>query len=225
MNDVLNAPIVAPADIEARSMAIIREELRQQGIVLDPVSEPVVVRVIHTSADFDYAKNLVLSDDAVRSGIEALGAGCAIVTDTNMARAGVSVRALEQLGGSCLCYMGDVTVRKVARERGVTRAVVSMERAAVEHPRAVYAIGNAPTALLELCRQIEEGLRPSLVIGVPVGFVNVVESKERAIEVCTAADVPFIVARGRKGGSTIAAAICNALLYIATDTLDPARRA
>ena len=120
--------------------------------------------------------------------------------------------------------MADADVAAEAKARGVTRAAVSMERALREYPHAVFAVGNAPTALLALADAIEAGARPALVVGVPVGFVNVVESKERAKAVCEACGVPAILAMGRKGGSTVAAAICNALLYTATGRLDPGSR-
>ncbi|MCR5826351.1 MAG: precorrin-8X methylmutase [Oscillospiraceae bacterium] len=212
-----------PADIERESMAIIERTLLERGVVLPSAHAAVVKRVIHTTADFDYAETLYFTEDAVRRGAAALHGGV-VVTDTNMALAGVNRRALETLGCRALCYMADAEVASLARARGVTRALVSMERALAEHPGAVLAIGNAPTALLALADAIEAGARPALVIGVPVGFVNVTESKERARAVCTASGVPAILAMGRKGGSTVAAAICNALAYTAAGMLDPAAR-
>ena len=177
---------------------------------LDPENELVIERVIHTSADFDYVQNLVFSDHAVQKGIEALRGGCDIVTDTQMARSGINKTILGKLGGEVHCFMSDEDVAAEAKERSVTRAVVAMERAAKLSKPCIFAIGNAPTALISLYEQIGAGLlKPALIIGVPVGFVNVVESKELII----ASDVPHIVARGRKGGSNVAAAICNALLY------------
>ena len=171
---------------------------------------PLFQRVIHTSADFDYLDNLFVSPDAVSSGRRALSSGATVVTDTNMAKSGISSHAMNLLGCNVVCRMADPDVAREAKERGVTRAVVSMERAARETPEAIFAIGNAPTALVELCRLIQAGqARPSLLIGVPVGFVNVVESKEMA----KALDVPRIIAMGRKGGSNVAAAIVNALAY------------
>ena len=214
---------IKPADIERESMAIIRRELAARGETPEDEVAPVVLRAIHTTADFDYAKALYFTKRAVPRGMAALHGGV-IVTDTNMARAGVSARALERLGCEAVCYMADEAVAAEARARGVTRAVVSMERALAEHPNAVLAIGNAPTALLTLADKIEAGARPALVIGVPVGFVNVVESKERAKAVCEASGVPAILAMGRKGGSTVAAAVCNALLYAAAGLLDPEQR-
>ena len=177
---------------------------------LDPENELVIKRVIHTSADFDYADNLVFSTHAVQKGIEALRGGCDIVTDTQMAKAGINKTILGKLGGEVHCFMSDPDVAAEAKERGITRAIVSMERAAKLSNPCIFAIGNAPTALVSLYEQIEAGkLHPALIIGVPVGFVNVVESKEMILST----KVPYIVARGRKGGSNVAAAICNALLY------------
>lgn len=197
-----------PMDIEKRSFEIITGLL--EGRVLDPENELVVKRVIHTTADFDYADNLCFSEHAVTGGIEALRGGCDIVTDTQMARAGINKTVLARLGGQVHCFMSDQDVAEEARDRGVTRAAVSMERAAGLGKPCVFAIGNAPTALLALHELIAAGkAKPALIIGVPVGFVNVVESKERIMT----AGVPYIVARGRKGGSNVAAAICNALLY------------
>ncbi|MDY4599693.1 MAG: precorrin-8X methylmutase, partial [Candidatus Faecousia sp.] len=170
----------------------------------------VIKRVIHTTADFDYVQNLVFSEHAVSKGIEALKNGCDIVTDTQMARAGINKTILSKLSGQVHCFMSDPDVAAEAKERGITRAIVSMERAAKLPKPCIFAIGNAPTALISLHEQIQAGkLNPALIIGVPVGFVNVVESKELII----ASDVPHIVARGRKGGSNVAAAICNAMLY------------
>ena len=201
--------IVKPMDIEKRSFEIITELLGDTPIPKE--NELVVKRVIHTSADFDYAKNLVFSQDAVAKGIEALKNGCDIVTDTQMAKAGINKTILGKLGGQVHCFMSDPDVATEAKERGITRAIVSMERAAALPKPCIFAIGNAPTALISIKEQMEKGqLHPALIIGVPVGFVNVVESKELIIESGLA---PYIVARGRKGGSNVAAAICNALLY------------
>ena len=214
---------IKPAEIERESMAIIERGLCARGIVLPAETSAVVKRVIHTTADFDYAETLRFSPDAVHRAIAALRGGT-IVTDSNMALAGISKPALRKLGCAAHCYMAEPFVAEAARERGLTRAVVSMDHAAALFPGAVYAVGNAPTALLRLAEHIERGLRPALVIGVPVGFVNVVESKERALAVCEAFGVPAILAMGRKGGSTVAAAICNALLYQAAELSDPESR-
>ena len=197
-----------PADIEKRSFAIITEELGGRTFP-DGIAE-VVKRVIHTSADFDYADNLCFSPDAVEQAKAALEAGATIVTDTNMALAGISKPTLAKLGGKAVCLMADEAVAREAKARGVTRATVSMEHAAKLDGPLIFAIGNAPTALIRLHELIEEGaVSPALVIGVPVGFVNVVESKELFL----GGDTPYIIARGRKGGSNVAAAIVNALLY------------
>ncbi len=199
---------IKPMDIEKRSFEIITELLGDRK--LDPENELVIKRVIHTSADFDYADNLVFSSHAVQKGIQALREGCDIVTDTQMARSGINKTILAKLGGEVHCFMSDPDVAAEAKERGITRAIVSMERAAKLSKPCIFAIGNAPTALVSLHEQMNEGkIAPALIIGVPVGFVNVVESKELIL----ASDVPYIVARGRKGGSNVAAAICNALLY------------
>ena len=225
-------------EIEKRSFEIISEILAGEGVALDPENEPVIKRVIHTTADFDYVKNLVFSEGAVRLGMEALKSGCDIVTDTQMAKSGINKTILAKLGGEVHCFMSDEDVAAEAKARGITRAAVSMEKAAKLNKPLIFAIGNAPTALIALdelmkndgipngnsgksenpssvaCgrhlpHQGEGRFSPKLIIGVPVGFVNVVESKELII----ASSVPHIVARGRKGGSNVAAAIVNALLY------------
>ena len=199
---------IKPMDIENRSFAIITELLGDTP--LDPENAPVIKRVIHTTADFDYAQSLVFSPHAVEKGIQALKVGCDIVTDTQMAKAGINKTALGKLGGQVHCFMADEDVAQEAKARGITRAAVCMERAAKLEKPCIFAIGNAPTALIALKELMDGGkLDPALIIGVPVGFVNVVESKELIL----GTRVPHIVARGRKGGSNVAAAICNALLY------------
>lgn len=199
---------INPADIEKKSFEIIGSLLGDR--LLDPEKEPVIKRVIHTTADFDYVDNLVFSKGAVAKGIEALKNGCDIVTDTQMARSGINKTILGRLGGHVHCFMSDPDVAAEAKERGVTRAIVSMERAAKLDKPCIFAVGNAPTALISLWEQMNAGiLHPALIIGVPVGFVNVVESKELILS----SDADFIVAKGRKGGSNVAAAICNALMY------------
>ena len=199
---------IKPMDIEKRSFEIITEILGDTKLDLE--NELVIKRVIHTTADFEYVQNLVFSDHAVQKGIEALRSGCDIVTDTQMAKSGINKTILGKLGGQVRCFMSDPDVAQEAKERGITRAIVSMERAAKLDKPCIFAIGNAPTALISLHEQMVAGkLNPALIIGVPVGFVNVVESKELII----ASSVPHIVARGRKGGSNVAAAICNAMLY------------
>lgn len=214
-----------PADIERTSMQIITSELAARGLTVPPENAAVVKRVIHTTADFDYAENLRFTPNAVQKGIAALQAGTPIITDTNMALAGISKPGLAKLHAEAVCYMADPDVAAAAKAKGTTRAVAAMHKAAQEQPGAILASGNAPTALLTIADLIESaGLRPALVIGVPVGFVNVVESKERLFAVCEQYNVPAIVAMGRKGGSNVAAAICNALIYSATEMLDPAAR-
>lgn len=200
---------VKPAQIEARSFEIITEELGDISLI--PGTEPIVKRCIHTSADFDYAKNLCFSEHAVEKALEAIRDGASIVTDTQMGRAGINKKKLFKYGGSVHCFMADEDVAVKAKEDGTTRAVASMDKAASMGERFIFAVGNAPTALVRLYELIREGkLDPHLVIGVPVGFVNVVQSKELIME----AGVPYVVARGRKGGSNIAACIVNALLYM-----------
>ena len=201
---------IKPMDIEKRSFEIISEQLERDGIQLDPENELIIKRVIHTTADFDYVKNLVFSEHAAEIGIEALKNGCDIVTDTQMAKSGINKTVLARLGGQVHCFMSDEDVVAEAKERGVTRAMVSMERAAMLSKPCIFAIGNAPTALISINELMKAGkLEPALIIGVPVGFVNVVESKELIIE----SKAPHIVARGRKGGSNVAVAIVNAMLY------------
>ncbi len=203
---------VRPADIEKRSFEIITEELG--GRVFQPGTEPVIKRCIHTSADFDYADNLVFSGHAVERALEAIRSGASIVTDTQMGRAGINKKRLARYGGEAYCFMSDEDVAETAERNGTTRAAASMDKAAklYKDRRLIFAIGNAPTALVRLRELVAEGaLKPDLIIGVPVGFVNVVQSKEMILEL---KDTPYIVARGRKGGSNIAACICNALLYM-----------
>lgn len=199
---------VLPSDIEKRSFEIITQELGD--IALDSKEEPIIKRVIHTSADFDYLDNLCFSENAVDRLQQAIRNGVSIVTDTQMAKAGINKKQLARYGGEVYCFMGDEDVAETAKKQGSTRAVASMDKAAALNRPVIFAIGNAPTALIRLYELIQEGmLQPEGIIGVPVGFVNVVEAKELIMK----APVPYIVARGRKGGSNVAAAICNALLY------------
>ena len=199
--------ITDPREIEKRSLEIIESELT---VDIPEENLAVVKRVIHTTADFDYAVNLAFSEGAVKKALDALRSGCDIVTDTQMAKSGINKAAAEKLGVTVHCFMSDQDVAEEAKARGCTRAKVSMEKAARVAGDGIFAIGNAPTALIMLREMIESGeISPKLVVGVPVGFVNVVESKEEIMQT----DVPYIVARGRKGGSTVAAAIINALMY------------
>ena len=191
---------VLPEEIERRSLEIITKELGDRTFPAG--QEQVVKRVIHTTADFDYADSLIFSDGAVEKALEALREGCTIVTDTNMGKAGVNKKSLHKMGGEVLCFMADEDVAGKAKSDGTTRAAASMEKAAGLGRDCIFAVGNA---------LIQEGrLRPKLIIGVPVGFVNVVQSKELILSL---KDTPYIVARGRKGGSNVAAAVCNALIY------------
>ncbi|MHC1718417.1 MAG: precorrin-8X methylmutase [Acidaminococcaceae bacterium] len=199
---------VLPTDIEKRSMEIIAEELGE--VKLDEEKLSIIKRVIHTSADFDYVRTLHFSEDAVQKALEALKNGATIVTDTNMARAGINKAGMDKLGCKAVCYMADTDVASQAKIEGSTRAAACMEKACLIEGPVIIAVGNAPTALVRLDELIKEGkIKPELVIGVPVGFVNVVEAKEIIMQ----AGIPYIVARGRKGGSNVAAAICNALIY------------
>ena len=199
---------ILPADIERRSMEIIEEELGE--ICLPPMGKDVIKRVIHTSADFEYARTLRFSDAAVERGLAALRQGCTIVTDTNMACTGISQAALDKLGCRKVCFMADADVAAEAKAKGTTRAAACMDKACRLEGPVIIAVGNAPTALIRLHELMEQGkIRPELVIAVPVGFVNVVYAKELIM----AGRAPYIAAKGRKGGSNIAAAICNALLY------------
>lgn len=199
---------VLPKEIERRSFEIIARELGDR--TFPPDQAPVITRVIHATADFDYADNLVFSDSAVPLALRALREGTPIVTDTNMGKAGINKTALKKVKSEVYCFMADEDVARIAGEQGITRARASMDKAASLGKDCIFAIGNAPTALIRLYELIRAGqIHPRLIIAAPVGFVNVVQAKERILSL----DVPCIVAKGRKGGSTVAAAICNALLY------------
>ena len=199
-----------PNEIEAKSFEIISKELGDTK--LNEINEPIIKRVIHTTADFEYVDSLCFSKDAVKIAVEAIKSGVCFVTDTQMAKSGISKKTLEKSGGEVFCFINDKDVAEVAVSRGVTRASVSMEKSTEINKPFIAVIGNAPTALIKLDELIKSGvIKPVLIIGVPVGFVNVVESKELIMK----SGVPYIVAKGRKGGSNVAAAIVNALLYIA----------
>lgn len=201
---------IKPDEIEKHSFEIIGRELG--NFFLDPEKEPVIKRVIHTTADFDYVHNLSFSPDAIAAALDVIKKGTAIVTDTNMAMAGINKKALKKLNISAFCFISDSDVQKESEIKEITRAAASMDKAAVLEGNLIFAIGNAPTALIRLYELIrEKKINPALVIGVPVGFVNVIEAKSLIM----ASNVPYIVAKGRKGGSNVAAAICNALLYMA----------
>ncbi len=195
--------------IEAESFRILSEILGDR--TFDNDLELIVKRVIHTTADFEFADLVIASEGAVRGAKKALNEGAYIYTDTSMVKAGINKRIIANLGGGVECYIADEDVAKLARERGVTRSTVAMEKAVKDERIKIFAIGNAPTALIRLCEHIEAGeARPDLVIGAPVGFVNVIESKEMLKKM----NVPYIIIDGRKGGSNIAAAIVNAILYM-----------
>ena len=201
---------ILPSDIEKESFRIIKQELDIMGKSISDDLEPTVIRAIHTTADFDYADTLVFSDNVIDKAKAAIQNGAHIVTDTNMTLAGINKKTLSRYGGEVHCFMADEDVSMMARQMQVTRAVVSMDKALKIDAPLIFAIGNAPTALIRLRELIDEKkLRPELIIGVPVGFVNVVEAKELILET----DIPYIINRGRKGGSTVAAAICNSILY------------
>mgnify|MGYP004456760203 FL=1 len=201
---------ILPADIEKRSFEIISQELAEKNIVLPEEQRLVTMRAIHTTADFDYAGTMRYSADAVSVAKNLLQSGADIVTDTNMAFTGINKKKLAQYGGQAHCFMADEDVAIEAKRRQVTRATVSMEKAMRIDKPVIFAIGNAPTALISLHEIMQKtGKKPEFVIGVPVGFVNVEAAKELIME----SDIPYIVNQGRKGGSNVAAAICNALLY------------
>jgi precorrin-8X/cobalt-precorrin-8 methylmutase len=200
---------VKPDEIESRSFEIIKSELSRP---LNSVLAPVILRVIHTTADFEYADSLTFSDGVIDLAVRTLRGGAAIVSDTNMVKSGVDKARLRMLGGDVHCFIADNDVAETARQHGSTRAKAAVDKAAAMGRPLIFAVGNAPTALLRICELKEAGqLSPELVIGVPVGFVNVVESKE----ILMRSGIPYITAVGRKGGSNVAAAICNALLRIA----------
>ncbi|MBR6390470.1 MAG: precorrin-8X methylmutase [Lachnospiraceae bacterium] len=206
---------IQPADIEKESFRILTEELAGMGIVLTGDTAPVIKRCIHTTADFDYASTLVFSDGAMDRIRTLIRSGATIVTDTNMTLSGINKKELARYGGDVRCFMADDDVAAEAKERGITRASISMERAMKLDRPVIFAIGNAPTALITLSEHAKSGeYVPDFVIGVPVGFVNVEAAKELII----ASGIPHIVNRGRKGGSNVAAAICNAVLYSMRDS-------
>ena len=200
-----------PNEIEKRSFEIIESELPH---ALPEREKPIIMRVIHTTADFDYCDNLKFSSSALDSAFDAISRGAVFVTDTNMALAGINKPALEKLGCEAKCFMSDPEIAETAKKRGTTRALASVDKASeIKGRPVIYAVGNAPTALIRICELHSEGrFSPALVISAPVGFVNVVHSKE----LLCSTDLPYIAAVGRKGGSNVAAAICNALLYIAS---------
>lgn len=200
-----------PMEIEKKSFEIIKGELGEEFVSRYPADAlPVLCRVIHTTADFSYRDTLTITDGAIEKAKEEIRRGLPIITDTTMAASGINKTAAGKFGIEVHCFIGDEDVKAKAKESGMTRSAVSVEKAAGCYPECIYAVGNAPTALMRLYELIEEKkIRPALIIGVPVGFVNVVEAKELIMT----AGVPYIVPKGRKGGSNIAATICNAMLY------------
>ena len=204
---------VQPADIEKTSFRIIEEELRQQGREIPEDKKHVILRAIHTTADFEYVDTLVFSEGVLEKASDAIRRGAHIVTDTTMAMSGINKRRLASYGCEAHCYISDPEVIKMAAENATTRSAAAVDKAVREAKEKgiplIFAVGNAPTALLALEEKIRQGYMPELVIAVPVGFVNVIPAKERIM----AAGVPYICNRGRKGGSGVAAAICNAILY------------
>lgn len=201
---------VLPKDIEARSFEIITEELGDRKI--DEKYAPIIKRVIHTTADFDYVENLVFSPNVLEYALEAFQKKACIVTDTQMAKAGINKKSLKELEIEIYNFITDKDIAESAKINGTTRSVACMDKAAMLHRPTILVIGNAPTALIRIYELVQEGkLKPELIIGTPVGFVNVVQSKEMILEL----SVPYIIAKGRKGGSNVAAAIVNALLSCA----------
>lgn len=209
-----NIEHLQPMEIEKRSFEIISEELEKMHVCLPKEQEMITKRVIHTSADFEYVDTLMYSKDAVAIARKLIADGADIVTDTNMALSGINKKLLAGFGGQVHCFMADETVARIAKEKKTTRAAISMEMASKIKKPVIFAVGNAPTALIQLYEMMQQGIyRPAFVIGVPVGFVNVEAAKELIMET----DVPYIVNKGRKGGSNIAAAICNAIIYSMVD--------
>ena len=200
--------IVKPDEIEKRSFEIITKELGDRKFPFE--LDPIIKRVIHTTADFEYADLLHFHNNPVETAKELLREGADIVSDTNMILNGINKAALTKIGIQKKCFMADQDVSEEAKTRKVTRAKVSMEKALRDLKNKIFVIGNAPTALYTLIEKIREGSTiPKLIIGVPVGFVGAAESKEALLKI----DIPSIVVNGRKGGSTVAVAIVNAILY------------
>lgn len=203
-----------PEEIEAESFRIIDAEAGAH--LWSPAEWPVVRRVVHTSADFDYVRTMAFSPGAVEQGVNAIRQGRGIVTDTTMALAGISKPRLAPFGCPLSCFVADPQVAQSAKEQGITRSILAMRKGASGTGNGIFVIGNAPTALFELLRLVrEEGARPDLIVGLAVGFVGAVESKEELLRVATEHGIPFITSRGRKGGSNVAAAVMNALSILA----------
>lgn len=207
----MNNYIKVPQDIEKRSFEIIGEELGDKINKFDEATLPVIKRIIHTTADFEYADLIEFMNDAINSGKEALKKGCKIYCDTNMIVNGASKMVLSKFNCEAYCLVADSEVVKEAKEKGVTRSIVGMEKAAKDPNTKIFLIGNAPTALYQLKEMIErnEIEKPALVVGVPVGFVGAAESKEAFKSL----GIPYITINGRKGGSTVAVSILHGILY------------
>lgn len=205
-------PITAPEAIEARSLAIIDAEVPCPR-PFDGAQWAIVRRLIHTSADFELLDLVRFSPDAVREGLGALAGGATVITDTEMARCAIPLRRLTPLGATVRCLINDPDVVAEAEASGGTRAAAAVDAALALPGPLVFAIGNAPTALLRLLKRLDEGASaPALIVGMPVGFVNAAESKALLM---TRADVPWVTIAGRKGGSPLAGATINAMALLA----------
>ncbi|MCF8093391.1 MAG: precorrin-8X methylmutase [Desulfotignum sp.] len=202
-----------PQEIEDLSFQIIEKEAKNHGF--DEKHWPVVRRMIHTSADFDYIRTIRFGNNAVEKGVAAIQKGCSMFTDTNMARVGIRKTEIAHFKGTVSCLMTDPAVAARAAADGTTRALAAVDLTADQLENGIYVVGNAPTALLRLIQLIQEDrVHPALVIGLPVGFVNAAESKQALM----ALDTPYITNAGRKGGSNVAAAVVNALAIMAYET-------
>ena len=208
-----------PEEIEAESFRLIDREAGAHG--WSAQEWPIVRRAVHTSADFDYVRDLVIAPTAISRGVAALRRGRTIITDTRMAMAGISVARLEPFALSVRCLVDDPLVAKSAKRLGVTRSLLAMRTAVQAEDAGIFVIGNAPTALFELLRLVrDEGVRPDLIVALPVGFVGAAESKAELLATASEYQLPFITNRGRKGGSNVAAAVVNALLILAAGATD-----
>lgn len=208
----MNIEHISPQDIEKRSFEIITEIIEKEysDKIMQKEQQAIIKRVIHTTADFEYLYTLCFCNNAIQKGKQAFQKGACIVTDTQMVKSGINKKIVKHLGGEVYCFMSDEDVAEIAKKQNITRAVASMEKAAQLQKPLIFAIGNAPTALIKIYELVKQNkIKPELIIAVPVGFVNVVQAKELILSL----PVPAIVAKGRKGGSNVAAAICNALLY------------
>ncbi len=205
--------IKSPTLIEQNSFEIIQgiiDETRPDYSFKNEIEEKIIKRAIHTTADFDYLDILKISDDAIKAISESLKSGATLYTDTNMALSGINKTKLKALGCHIACYVSDERVVTLAKEKEITRSMAAVRLAAKEPGEKIFVIGNAPTALYQIIELTQKGeLNPQAVVGVPVGFVGAAESKE-ALE---QTNIPYILSQGRKGGSNLAAAIINAVLY------------